>query len=340
MNRVKFLTGTLLVFFLLTAFLPAEVKTNGYFSFEYLKSQSEGAWPKGTFSNLSGGFILSGTISGPLAFLAEVQGRMKDSFSLQQAYLLVQASALFNFKFGLLEIPFGRFNTSARPAENLTILPPLPFHFFPWRWHDLGLSWEGHVQFFYYSAYLVNGLSANSDGYLVSGVRDQNKNKGAGSRLAIRLGEGFELGGSFYSGKYDSSGVKDVQFQGLDLIWVTTDWEVRGEYIKSIYDHPFLGEKKGFDGYYVTVGMNFQKMKLYFSFQNSAVPASTYVFDDFTLPAINVFMETMVRKDRKAIGLKWDVLNNLFAKLEFDWNKEKEIKIKDNNLTVQLGFVF
>jgi len=338
MEKLKPLLGPVMVFLLLATFLSAEVKTNGYFSFEYLKSQSGGAWPQGTFSNLSGGLMLGGTISGPLAFLAEVQGRMNNSFSLQQAYLLIQGNNLFNFKFGLFEIPFGRFNSSARPAENLTVLTPLPFHFFPWRWHDLGVNWDGHYQFFYYSAYFVNGLTLDSNGYLISEIKDPNKNKGAGSRLALRIGEGFETGASFYSGKYDSAGSRDIQFAGADLIWVTTDWEIRGEYIKSTYEQPQSGEKKAFDGYYVTVSMNFQKMKLYFSYQDSAVP--TYVFEDQNLPPLNVFLDDLVRKNRKAIGLKWDVLNNLFAKLEFDWNKEKETKIKDNNLTVQLGFVF
>lgn len=338
MKRFKAFLGGFIAFLLMSGVLSAEIKTNGYLSFEYLKSQREGAWPQGTFSNLAGGFLIGGTVSGNLGFMAEALGRMNESFSLQQAFLSLQASNLFNFKFGLFEIPFGRFNRAARPAENLTVLTPLPFHFFPWRWHDLGISWEGHIQFFYYATYLVNGLATDENGYLTSALKDPNKNKGAGSRFALRIGEGFEAGASFYSGKYDSQGTREVQFQGADLIWVTTDWEIRGEYIKSIYEHPLSGEKKEFDGYYVTVSMNFQKMKLYFSYQTSAVPS--YVFEDHQLPPLNVFLEDMVRKNRKALGLKWDLLNNLFAKLEFDWNKEKEANLKDNNLTLQLGFVF
>lgn len=338
MKKIKPLLVLGLVIILSTGLLSAEVKVNGYFSFEFLKSQGQGAWPQGTFSNLSGGMLLGGTLGGKMGFLAEVHGRMNDTFYLQQAYLLFQGSDFFNLKFGLFEIPFGRYNRLARPAENPEVLTPLPFHFFPRRWHDLGINWEGHVQSFYYSAYFVNGLTVDGDGYLVSELKDPNKNKGAGSRLALRLGEGFEAGASLYLGKYDIEAKRDIKIQGADLIWVTTDWEIRGEYIRTIFEHPLSGEKKEFDGYYVTVIMNFQKMKLYFSYQNSAVP--TYVFEDHNLPPLNVFWENMVRKDRKAVGLKWDLTNNLFAKLEFDWNKEKEIKIKDNNLTAQLGFVF
>ncbi|MBC7360765.1 MAG: hypothetical protein H5U06_00530 [Candidatus Aminicenantes bacterium] len=322
----------------MASFLTAQIKFNGYFSFEYLKSQPEGVYPGGTFENLYGGLAVSGTVSGQLTFLTEVQLKSQETFSLRQAYLAFQGSNLFNFKFGLFEIPFGRYNRSARPSENLTVLRPLVFHFFPYRWNDLGVCWEGNYTIFYYSGYIVNGLSANQNGYLQSTVRDINKDKGLGGRLGLRFGEGFEMGGSFYTGKYDSAGSKDLQFEGVDLIWVNPEWEIRAEYIKTIYDHPFLNQKKEFDGYYLIVSMIIKRFRPYFSYQNSSVPQS--VIDDQNAPPFNVFIETMVRKKRKALGFKWDIADNFFAKFEYDWNKEKEAAIKDNTFSVQLGFVF
>jgi opacity protein-like surface antigen len=47
-----------------------------------------------------------------------------------------------------------------------------------------------------------------------------------------------------------------------------------------------------------------------------------------------------------AAGLKWNLVNNFYAKFEYDWNKEEatnsaeEVKIKDNSLSIQIGFVF
>jgi hypothetical protein len=65
--------------------------------------------------------------------------------------------------------------------------------------------------------------------------------------------------------------------------------------------------------------------------------------DEHALP-FNVLIESMVKKDRKAIGFKWDFLDNFYAKFEFDWNKEKsldkELQLKDNSYSIQLGFVF
>jgi hypothetical protein len=329
---------SIIMIFLTVSFLPAQVKFAGYFSFEYLKSQPEGVYPEGTFENLFGGLALSGTISGQLTFLTEVQLKSQEAFSLRQAYLAFQGSNLFNFRFGLFEIPFGSYNRAARPSENLTVLRPLAFHFFPYRWNDLGICWEGNYSVFYYSSYVVNGLAAEQDGYLKTTVKDINKNKGVGGRLGLRFGEGFELGSSFYSGKYDSASSKNLQFEGLDLIWVTPEWEVRGEYIKAIYDHPFLNQKKEFDGYYLIVSMIIKRFRPYFSYQNSSVPQS--VIDDQNAPPFNVFIETMVRKNRKALGFKWDITNNFFAKFEYDWNKEKDVVKKDNAFSVQLGFVF
>ncbi|MCI4445636.1 MAG: hypothetical protein JHC32_06360 [Candidatus Aminicenantes bacterium] len=315
-----------------------QVKFSGYFSFEYLKSQAAGIYPEGTFGNLYGGLMASGTISGPLTFLTEVQARSQENFSLRQAYVSFQGSRLFKFKLGLFEIPFGQYNAAARPFQNLTVLTPLPFHFFPARWNDLGFCWEGNFSLVYFSTYIINGLSADDQGYLQSTIKDVNKNKGAGGRLGLRFGEGVELGGSFYSGKYDSSGSKNIQFEGLDLIWVTPEWEVRGEYIKSIYDHPTLNQKKDFDGYYLIVSMIIKKFRPYFSYQKSALPQ--WVIDDQNAPALNIFLENMVEKRRIALGFKLDILDNFFAKFEYDWNKEKNIAIKDNSLSVQAGFVF
>ncbi len=337
MRKAKLLTCLLMVL-TISNFLAAQIKFAGYFSFEYLKSQPEGAFPLGAFENLNGGLAVSGLVYGRLTFLTEATFIYGSNPVLAQAWLAFQGSKLFNFKFGLFEIPFGRFNQSSRPYENPTVLRPLVFHFFPYRWHDLGLAWEGNYTIFYYSAYLVNGLSADQDGYLQTAIGDINKDKAFGGRLGLRLGEGFELGGSVYTGKYDAEATKDVQFEGVDLIWVTPEWEVRGEYIRALYDHPFLSRKIDFDGYYLTVSMLFKRLRLYFSYQDSAVPQA--VFDDQKLPPLNIFLESMVNKTRKALGFKWDVANNFFFKLEYDWNKEKQTNYRDNTLSIQLGFMF
>jgi hypothetical protein len=154
----------LTVILLLASQLPAQLKINGYFSYEYLKSQKDGFYPTGTFANLNGGALISAVISGPVSFAAEALYDQDQKFNLHQAYVNLQASGLFNFKIGLFEIPFGRFNRSARPAENETVFRPLPFHFFPYRWSEVGLSWEGNYSFIYYATYAVNGVSADENG--------------------------------------------------------------------------------------------------------------------------------------------------------------------------------
>ncbi|MGB9894143.1 MAG: hypothetical protein ACPLRA_06980 [Candidatus Saccharicenans sp.] len=323
---------------LLVSSLPGQLKFSGYFSFEYLKSQPEGTYPRGSFDNLYGGLAVSGVIYGRLTFLAEGRLAAHEEFSLAQAYLAFQGSDLFSFKLGLFEVPFGRFNWSARPYENPTVLPPLVFHFYPYRWHDLGICLQGNYTVLYYSVYLINGLAADDSGYLKTTARDINKNKASGGRLGLRLGEGFEVGSSIYNGKYDSEGTKDVQFRGIDLLWVTPEWEVRGEYVRAIYDHPFLNKKIDFDGYYLTVSMIFKRFRIYFSYQRSDLPGS--VIDDQQAPPLNIFLESMTKKTRKAAGFKWDMANNFYAKFEYDWNKESEINFKDNSLSVQIGFMF
>ncbi len=330
------------IFFMLGVCLKAQVKPGGYFSFEYLKSQSQGYYPLGTFANFNGGLSLSGTVYGKLSFAAEGRMELQGFFKVAQAFLSFQGSRFVNLKFGLFEIPFGRYNWSARPQENPTVFRPLVFHFFPYRLHDLGICWQGDLSFFNFSAYLVNGLQADlapgSEGYLRTGFVDNNKDKGIGSRLAIRFGQGAELGGSFYTGRYDPDGTKDVQFKGVDLIWVTPEWEVRGRSIQAAYDHPYLNQKINFDGYYLTVSMLFKNFRLYYSYQKSDLPDD--VIDDEQAPPLNIFFDSMKKKTRSAVGLRLDLASVFFAKIEYDWNKEQNVKLKDNMLLVQLGFAF
>ncbi len=337
MSRRKALFLLFCVFWL-SASLAAQVKAGGYFSFEYLKSQPEGLYSRGTFSNFYGGLSVSGLIYGSLSFTVEGRLASHQNFNLAQAYINFQGSQLIGLKMGLFEIPFGRFNSSARPQENPTVFRPLAFHFFPFRWHDLGICLQGNYAVFYYSAYLINGLSADSQGYLGTELADPNKDKGMGGRLGLRFGQGVEFGGSIYNGKYDPDGTKDVQFRGLDLLWLTPEWEVRGEYLQVVYDHPTLNQKINFEGYYLTVSMLFKSFRLYYSYQRSDLPQN--VIDDYQAPPLNIFLETMVKKTRSAVGLKWDAAGNFYAKLEYDWNKEKEIKLKDNVLSIQVGFAF
>jgi len=338
MKTMKSIFLSVIMILSVASFLKAQIKFSGYFSFEYLKSQQEGVCPDGTFKNLSGGLLAAGTISDRLTFLTEVQLRLNENFTLRQAYLNIQGSDSLNIRLGLFEIPFGRFNRLARPSENPTVLRPLVFHFFPFRWNDLGLCWEGNFSVFYYSAFMVNGLSVDQDGYLTTAAQDINKDKALGGRLGLRLGEGFEAGGSIYTGKYDSDGSKRIVFEGVDLIWVTAEWEVRGEYIKTIYDHATSDEKMEFDGYYLTASMIVKNFRPFLSYQHSFVP--DYLVNDEQAPALGVFIENMVKKTRLALGFKWEISKNFFAKFEYDWNKEKDVSIKDNALSVQLGFVF
>ncbi|MCR4410225.1 MAG: hypothetical protein QHH43_07315 [Candidatus Saccharicenans sp.] len=337
MSRRK-VVALLACFFWLSASLAAQVKAGGYFSFEYLKSQPEGLYSKGTFANFNGGLAVSGVIYGSLSFLAEGRLASHENFQLAQAYINFQGSQLISLKAGLFEIPFGRFNRSARPHENPTVFRPLVFHFFPYRWNDLGICLQGNYAIFYYSAYIINGLSADSQGYLETKFTDPNKDKAMGGRLGLRFGEGIELGGSIYNGKYDPDGTKDVQFRGLDLLWLTPEWEVRGEFIQAAYDHPTLNQKINFEGYYLTVSMLFKSFRLYYSFQKSDLPRN--LVDDHQAPPLNIFLESMVKKTRSAVGLKWDAASNFYAKLEYDWNKEKDVKLKDNVLLVQVGLAF
>ncbi len=57
--------------------------------------------------------------------------------------------------------------------------------------------------FLRYAAYLGNGLGEKDGAAAGQLFKDNNKDKGKGLRLGFIAGEGFEVGVSYYSGKYD-----------------------------------------------------------------------------------------------------------------------------------------
>jgi len=82
---------------------------------------------------------------------------------------------------------------------------------------------------------------------------------------------------------------------------VTTDWEVKGEYVRTAVQHPFLNQTLEFDGYYFTLMMIFKRFKPYFSYQYSMLPESR-LDDEQALP-FNVLIETMVKKTGRPLVL-------------------------------------
>jgi len=137
---------------------------------------------------------------------------------------------------------------------------------------------------------------------------DNNNDKAFGGRMAYAWLPEFELGLSYYSGAYDDDGDLDFTAYGVDLNYVSTYFNVRGEYIdtqtEGFDDH---GDKGTYDrdGWYL---------------QGSWYLKQTGI--DFLAPVEVVIQRSEVNKfegsERWAFGVNYWLTPNAVFKLSID----------------------
>jgi len=67
-------------------------------------------------------------------------------------------------------------------------------------------------------------------------ANDNNSNKAVGGRAAYAMLPNLELGYSYYTAAYDDQGELDYSAQNLDLNYIGTHWQLRGEYLVTDID--------------------------------------------------------------------------------------------------------
>lgn len=321
----------LFLFFLLFSLLlaSAEAQINGYFSLEYRKGQEQADVPQGSFQNAQFGLIFSGDVSAAIDYVSEIRLKREDQIELEQAWVRFKPLPAFNFRLGLFLVPFGRYNQSNRPYQTLLINFPLNVEkMFPSSWRDIGLLIEGEFSGLFYSAYLGNGLAEAESLSRAQQFRDNNAGKGKGGRVGLALGRGLEVAYSYYKGKYDEEDTRDLVLQGVDLIWSDQGFQIFSEYSKAHLENPdgFGSGKAG--GYFVQLSLEEGPIRPVVSYQRIKYE------DPFHRGGISE------EKSRWAIGLVCLASQNFFLKFEYDFNREKEIELKDNSFAAQVVLSF
>ena len=323
---------------LLVISFPAGAEVNGYLSFDFSRGQRLSRSPHGTFENVEAGIIL---FAGPAnRFSALVEGSLRGETPLvEQAWLGYEASRLFNFRIGLFPVPFGRYNSINRPYLTALVQPPLTIeHLFPRRWKDIGLQVEGGLTGFFYSAYIGNGLAEDETWPRGQRFADTNADKGKGFRVGLTLGSNVEAAYSGYWSRYDEDGKRMLRLQAVDAAWRTADFEVLVERDWVAADNPDgFAEGKG-AGYLVLVSIFFGGLKPYASFQSLDIDDS-YHGPGF-VPGTNPGSGISADRSRWAAGIVFIPRPDILLKLEYDWNREGEGRIRDDLLSIQAAARF
>lgn len=315
------------------------VEVGGYSAGEYAKSQAEGDVPDGTFRNPLMGLFLYGVPAARISFQTEIAFVGGDRFDLNQAWLGIQAADYLNLKLGLYVVPFGRFNEHSRPHEMDTINLPLNFaYLFPKLWRDIGVTASGNISGLQYAAYLGNGLAESA--FLDGGqqFRDNNRHKAWGGRLEWVLEEGFAVGYSYYQGKYDIADSRKQIMQAATAAWTTSDFYVRFEYNHARMEAwEGYGEGKAW-GYTAQTAMVLRGFRPVVSYQrvftDDTFHGSGFAGPD--LPGEGFFLD----RTRWALGAVLILAPNVFLKLEYDVNREKDLEIKNDGYVFQIAVGF
>ncbi|NIM90814.1 MAG: porin [Candidatus Aminicenantes bacterium] len=334
-------TKVILVLVIFFSFLPlglAQVQIRGYLSLEYMSGQEESDVHLGSFKNSQLGLFFSGEIAPKFDYAAELRSE-GTAVKVEQAWVRYKASESFALSAGFFLVPFGRYNQSNRPYQTDLINPPLQVEeMYPWSWRELGILLEGRISSLFYSAYVGNGLAEKLNLKESQQFEDNNKNKALGARAGLFLSQNLAVAFSYYRGKYDEDNSRYLSFQGADLIWEFEGLHFLAEYSRASLENPEPYSSGEIKGYFVQVSFNIDSLRPVVSYQYLEYD-DPYHGLGFILPSYpggGIFEE----KSRWSFGLVYFFAPTLVFKLEYDYNREKILELKNNTISAQVALSF
>lgn len=220
--------------------------------------------------------VLSGRPHPRLSFFAEIEferaasvgGPRGGEIVLEQAYASYSFAQIFSARTGVLLVPFGNVNVDHfAPLRDVVRKPLVSFAIAPSDWTDNGIQFTGRrlagtSWLLEYEAAVIAGLDSHITSVGMREARqpfgvDNNNNKAAVGRFAIKRSTSFETGISGYTGKYDDANQERLNGWAADLRAEFGPLRLTGE-----YDHftanSALAPKSQLAGYYVRASYDFR----------------------------------------------------------------------------------
>jgi len=316
-----------------------QFRVNGYFSLDYLKGQSQSFFSQGSYQNARAGLIFSGEWTPQFSYALEIQSKDEMRFEIEQAWAGFFWSDTIHVKLGLYLVPFGKYNVSSRAFQTRSIQPPFPLNdVFPASWRDIGLLVEGKTGIFIYSAYLGNGLTEGENLRAGQQFKDNNHDKGRGSRLGFLVSQNIEVGLSYYSCKIDDEDKRGLSLKGVDLTWFDETYTLSGEYVRADIENPEPFSKGTAEGWFLIGSFSLGSISPFVAFEK-------YRYEDpfhgagYAGP-LAAGLGIFENRSRWAAGLVATIHPNFLVKLEYDFNKQQNLVLKDNVFLVQAAVHF
>jgi len=165
-------------------------------------------------------------------FITEIEIEHVSEVFVEQAFLNYKAKDWLNLRGGLLLIPMGIINQYHEPPSyNGVERPSLDYRISPTTWREIGFGATGRIPNanLRYQLYIVNGLKSYDEGGKLDGQNGFRKGRQKGMKSIIgsanftgRLDyfgvRGLIIGGSFYSGKTQSTLYNKVSYDDAPAI--------------------------------------------------------------------------------------------------------------------------
>jgi len=316
----------------------AQYQLNGYLSAQYENGQKQSDFPEGTFGWPQAGLLFTGAAGSVFTYDLEVRFKSESQLEIEEAWVGIGRSSSFQLRLGLYLVPFGKYNTSNRPHQNPYIQTPLlPAHLYPESWRDLGVLVEGKWGGLGYAAYIGNGLAEGKDLQEGQQFKDNNGDPAAGGRAFLSLSQGFEVGVSYYRGRYDDEGQRDLELRGADISWNSQSFLITYEYGKAYLDNPEGYGRGSADGHFVLASLTLGQITPLVSYQ-TLVYKDPYHGEDPLDPSF----VAGIAKDisRWAVGVVYSPAPNFMFKLEYDFNREASVELDNDVFLAQVSLLF
>lgn len=319
--------------------IPSFGQITGYASSNFFKSEEDGGYFKGTFTNPLLGVIFTGDLTTRFAYSAEFRITDISHIEINQAWVGLAPSEAFRLMGGLYLVPFGIYNRVNRPHQTMLINSPLHVEYcYPEQWRDIGVMVDGVIGGFVYQGYLGNGLREEESLRLGQQFEDNNKDKGKGGRIGWRFSQGFEMAYSINSGMYDDENSRNLTLHGADLNWMTQDWQIIGEYTKASIKNPEGFSDGEAEAYFVQVAIFMGSFQPFASYQKLKY-VDVYHGAGFS-SLLGAGDGIDIEKSRWAVGLVYIPTPNVYISFEYDFNREEVFDLKDDMWAVQAAVSF
>jgi len=311
----------------------------GYLYFDFSQSQEDGLFSNGRAGGLGAGVFLAGALSGQFSYMLEARLMPENEVKIEQAWLGFSPSKSLRFTLGHFLVPFGRFNQANRPHERFLVQVPLVCErAYPASWRELGLQAWGKSGFLNIAAFIGNGLAESESASGGQQFGDNNADKAWGGRLGVQPDQSLELGFSYYKGKYDALGTRNLTMLGADAAWTTRDYQVLAEYIKADRANPDPWGQGITEGYFVQMAIKYSDFSPVVSYQkvkdNDPFHGPGWASPDQAGAGL------ALDQTRWALGLIYLPVPNVRLKAEYDFNRETGVALKDDLWSVQAAITF